>query len=39
MPQIEYIHKELKKKKVTLQLLWYEYKKTNPEDTNTQPVL
>ena len=28
---MEYIHRELRKKKVTLQLLWYEYKKTNPD--------
>ena len=31
MPPMEYIHRELKKKSVTLQLLWYEYKKTNPD--------
>jgi len=31
MPSLEYIHKELKKKGVTLQLLWYEYKQTNLE--------
>jgi len=31
MPDMEYIHKELKRKSVTLQLLWYEYKETNPE--------
>ena len=30
MPPMEYIHRELKRKKVTLQLLWYEYKKANP---------
>ncbi|MBW1895168.1 MAG: IS21 family transposase [Deltaproteobacteria bacterium] len=30
MPQMEYIHNELKKKGVTLQLLWYEYKQNNP---------
>jgi transposase len=30
MPSMEYIHRELKRKKVTLQLLWYEYKKANP---------
>jgi len=28
---MEYIHGELKKKGVTLQLLWYKYKKTNPD--------
>ena len=26
MPSLEYLHQELKKKGVTLQLLWYEYK-------------
>jgi len=31
MPPMDYIHRELKKKRVTLQLLWYEYKKTNPD--------
>ncbi len=31
MPSLEYIHKELKKKGVTLQLLWYEYKQANLE--------
>jgi len=31
MPPVEYIHNELKKKGVTLQLLWYEYKQNNPE--------
>lgn len=31
MPAMEYIHRELKKKKVTLQLLWYEYKRANPQ--------
>jgi len=31
MPPMEYIHGELKKKGVTLQLLWYEYKRANPE--------
>ena len=30
MPSMEYIHNELKKKGVTLQLLWYEYKQNNP---------
>jgi transposase len=31
MPGMEYLHKELKKKGVTLQLLWYEYKQDNPD--------
>jgi transposase len=31
MPDMDYVHKELKRKSVTLQLLWYEYKKANPE--------
>ncbi|WP_419660979.1 IS21 family transposase [Desulfosarcina variabilis] len=31
MPQMEYLFKELKRKYVTLQLLWYEYKQDNPE--------
>ena len=31
MPSMEYIHNELKKKSVTLQLLWYEYKQNNPD--------
>jgi transposase len=31
MPSMEYIHNELKKKGVTLQLLWYEYKQDNPD--------
>lgn len=31
MPDMEYIHKELKKKGVTLQLLWFEYKQQNPD--------
>ena len=31
MPSMEYIHRELKKKRVTLQLLWYEYKRANPD--------
>lgn len=30
-PDMEYVHKELKKKGVTLQLLWYEYKQQHPE--------
>ncbi len=31
MPPMEYLHQELKKKGVTLQLLWHEYKEKNPE--------
>jgi len=31
MPSPEYLHQELKKKGVTLQLLWHEYKEKNPE--------
>jgi transposase len=31
MPSMEYIHNELKKKGVTLQLLWYEYKQDNQD--------
>ena len=31
MPSMQYLHSELKKKSVTLYLLWYEYKKENPE--------
>ena len=31
MPDMEYVHQELKRKSVTLQLLWYEYKEANPE--------
>jgi len=31
MPSMEYLHQELKKKRVTLQLLWSEYKKANPD--------
>ena len=31
MPPMEYLFKELKKKGVTLQLLWYEYKQDNPD--------
>ena len=30
MPPMEYLYRELKKKGVTLQLLWYEYKQENP---------
>jgi transposase len=31
MPSLEYLHQELKKKGVTLQLLWHEYKEKNFE--------
>ncbi len=31
MPPMDYIHGELRRKRVTLQLLWYEYKQANPE--------
>jgi len=31
MPSMEYLHQELKKKGVTLQLLWHEYKAVNPD--------
>jgi transposase len=31
MPPMEYLHQEGKKKGVTLQLLWHEYKEANPE--------
>ena len=31
MPPMEYLHQELKKKGVTLQLLWHEYKEKCPE--------
>ena len=31
MPSLEYLHLELKKKGVTLQLLWQEYKEIHPE--------
>ena len=31
MPSLEYLHHELKKKGVTLQLLWHEYKEKDPE--------
>ena len=30
MPQMDYIHQELRRKGVTLQLLWYEYKQEHP---------
>jgi transposase len=31
LPSMEYLYQELKKKSVTLQLLWHEYKEANPE--------
>jgi transposase len=31
IPSMEYLFRELKKKSVTLQLLWYEYKQANPD--------
>jgi transposase len=31
MPSFGYINKELKRKRVTLQLLWHEYRENNPE--------
>ena len=31
MPSMEYLFRELKRKHVTLQLLWYEYKQGNPD--------
>jgi len=31
MPPMEYLHQELKKKSVTLQLLWHEYKEKVPD--------
>lgn len=31
IPSMEYLHQELKKKGVTLQLLWHEYKAANPD--------
>lgn len=31
MPDMEYIHKELHRKSVTLQLLWEEYRETHPD--------
>jgi len=31
MPPMDYLFRELKRKGVTLQLLWYEYKQTNPQ--------
>ena len=31
LPDLEYIHRELRRKHVTLMLLWLEYKKAYPE--------
>jgi len=31
MPSMEYLYQELKRKAVTLQLLWHEYKQANPD--------
>jgi len=31
MPSMEDIHQDLRKKGVTLQLLWYEYKRAHPD--------
>jgi len=31
MPSMEHLHRELRRKGVTLQLLWYEYKEANPD--------
>ena len=31
MPDMEYLYRELKRKSVTMQLLWYEYKQINPD--------
>lgn len=31
MPPMEYLFRELKRKSVTLQLLWFEYKEANPD--------
>jgi transposase len=31
MPPMDYLYQEMKKKGVTLQLLWYEYKEANPD--------
>src|SRR4030042_4367122 len=31
MPPMEYLHQERKRKGVTLQLLWHEYKQANPD--------
>jgi len=31
MPSMDYLYRELKRKSVTLNLLWYEYKQANPD--------
>lgn len=31
MPSMQYLYQELKRKNVTLQLLWYEYRQTHPQ--------
>ena len=31
MPSMDYLHRELRRKSVTLQLLWYEYKQEHPD--------
>ncbi|MBN1834075.1 MAG: hypothetical protein JW896_18400 [Deltaproteobacteria bacterium] len=31
MPSMEHLHRELRRKGVTLQLLWYEYKEAHPD--------
>lgn len=31
MPSMQYLHQELQRKHVTLQLLWYEYKQHTPD--------
>ena len=31
MPDMEYLYREMKRKSVTMQLLWYEYKQANPD--------
>lgn len=31
MPDMDYLYRELKRKSVTMQLLWYEYKQANPD--------
>jgi len=34
MPPMQYLYNELRRKGVTLQLLWYEYKQANPDGYN-----
>lgn len=31
MPDMDYLYRELKRKSVTMQLVWYEYKQANPD--------